>query len=667
MLMKVPRPSRGSGRDSRVLKDPALLAASLDESEARFRAVADASGDAFYICKNATDSSGNVIDFEILDVNKVVVERLGLPREKLVGRNFGVVLPFARTSGMLARAVEVANSGTRFEGDFPLDIPGRARRWVHHNIVRLGEGIALSSRDITESKASEEKRRESEERLRLALEIAHAGAWTWDIASNSFSGSESLGPIFGLPRGTTLPSLQALLAVIHPDDRAEIAGAFRRARDSGEPYQTEFRVVWPDGSLHWVDGRGRVVCDDHGKPVRAVGVGMDVTERKASEHALQRAHRALRTVSSVNSHLVRATEESQLLMDVCRTIVDEGGYLFAGVGYARDDFEKSINPVAIAGAYPDFVAQGIQTWADTEVGQRPISRAIRTGKPEIARTISQDAAFAQFHDAARSRGFESNLALPLSDEMRTFGALSIYASGPDAFNDDELAMLQELADDLTFGILALRTRAERDRHALAIVEHERVLTSSLRDTVAMVATIVEMRDPYTAGHQHRVAELAVAIGQELGLAPTQLDTIRLAGIVHDVGKIQVPAEILSKPGKLSAAEYELLKTHPEAGYQILKNVAFPWPIADIVRQHHERMDGTGYPNGLRGEQILIESRILAVADVVEAMAAYRPYRRALGIDIALAEIERGKGLAYDAQVVNVCLKLLREGRFRLPG
>lgn len=185
-------------------------------------------------------------------------------------------------------------------------------------------------------------------------------------------------------------------------------------------------------------------------------------------------------------------------------------------------------------------------------------------------------------------------------------------------------------------------------------------------TVEVATTISEMRDPYTAGHERRVAEIAVAIGAELGFDAHRQEGLRVAGYLHDVGKITIPSEILSKPGKLSTAEFALIKGHPQASFDILKKVEFPWPIALVALQHHERLDGGGYPQGLKGGETLLESRIMAVADVVEAMASHRPYRAGLGIDKALAEIERGRGTAYDPAVADACLRMFRENRYQLP-
>jgi HD-GYP domain-containing protein (c-di-GMP phosphodiesterase class II) len=164
-----------------------------------------------------------------------------------------------------------------------------------------------------------------------------------------------------------------------------------------------------------------------------------------------------------------------------------------------------------------------------------------------------------------------------------------------------------------------------------------------------------------------VAEIAVAIGAELGFDARRQEGLRVAGYLHDIGKITIPAEILSKPGKLSSIEYELIKAHPQSSYNVLKDVDFPWPLAEVALQHHERMDGSGYPQGLKGEAILLEARIMAVADVIEAMSSHRPYRAGLGIDAALSEIERGRGSAYDADVADACLKLFREKGYVIPG
>lgn len=207
-------------------------------------------------------------------------------------------------------------------------------------------------------------------------------------------------------------------------------------------------------------------------------------------------------------------------------------------------------------------------------------------------------------------------------------------------------------------------RRERKRIEQALRESEANLRESLKLAVKAISTALEMRDPYTAGHQKRVAELAIAIAKELGMEEFRIEGLSLAAAIHDIGKISVPAEILTKPSRLTSLEYRIIQGHVESAYEIIKDAKFPWPVGDIIMQHHERLNGSGYPKGLRGDAILLESRIVAVADVVESMLSHRPYRPARGLDAAMAEIEEGKGVLYDPAVVDACKGLFLEKGFR---
>ncbi len=195
-------------------------------------------------------------------------------------------------------------------------------------------------------------------------------------------------------------------------------------------------------------------------------------------------------------------------------------------------------------------------------------------------------------------------------------------------------------------------------------ESEERLRKYLEGTINALSSTVEKRDPYTAGHQKRVTDLACAIAKEIGFSAAQTEGIRLAGLIHDVGKILVPSEILSKPGRLSEIDFNMIRTHAQVGFDILKTIDFPYPVAKTVLQHHERMDGSGYPRGLTGDKILPQAKVLAVADVVEAIASRRPYRAAGGINKALNEVSNNKGILYDSEMVDTCLKLFREKGFK---
>ena len=223
--------------------------------------------------------------------------------------------------------------------------------------------------------------------------------------------------------------------------------------------------------------------------------------------------------------------------------------------------------------------------------------------------------------------------------------------------------LSRLVPVVRWELREVEVRRERGRAEETLQQSYEKLRRVLEETAVALGSAIEKRDPYTAGHQQRVAQLACAIARGMGLSKSKIEGIRVAGILHDIGKIYIPAEILSKPGSITEIEFQMIKTHPRAGYDILRDIEFPWPVAQITLQHHERMDGSGYPSGLSGEDILLEARILGVADVVEAISSHRPYRPALGIDMALDEISQKKGTLYDLDVVNACLTLFQKEGF----
>jgi PAS domain S-box-containing protein/putative nucleotidyltransferase with HDIG domain len=214
-------------------------------------------------------------------------------------------------------------------------------------------------------------------------------------------------------------------------------------------------------------------------------------------------------------------------------------------------------------------------------------------------------------------------------------------------------------------VLAIaRDISERKQAQEEAKQNTERLIRAMEHAIQAMTIVVEMRDPHTAGHQQRATQLACAIAKQIGLSKEQISGLRLAGLIHDIGKVRVPAEILMNPDGLSEPEFMMIKAHPRLGYEILRTIDFPWPVAQIVLQHHERMDGSGYPSGLSGEDIIMEARILAVADVVDAMASHRPYRPALGINKALEEISQNRGVLYDSKAVDACLTLFRDKKFK---
>jgi PAS domain S-box-containing protein/putative nucleotidyltransferase with HDIG domain len=394
----------------------------------------------------------------------------------------------------------------------------------------------------------------------------------------------------------------------------------------------------------------------------------DMTELEEHEHRLATKTWALSAYAGAALALWQNQSPEGFFKAICEAITSESVYRLAWVGIVEDGSGKPIRLAAASGnarAYMD----GLQlSWSEDEPGGRgPTGVSIRTGQLQIVEDTETSVVYSPWKERARQFGIRSSISVPFVADGSLRGALVVYAAEPNAFEPVAIEVFVHLAEQIGFGM----HRTEQERLLQAEREHaaeaERQLTHALSAMVAPIVLAMEMRDPYTAGHQGRVAEIAVAIGREMGWQEGRLQGLRVAAQVHDIGKISIPAEILTKPGQLTAAERALINGHTETGYTILKDIPFPWPIAEIVRQHHEKLDGSGYPRGLKGDSILPEARVLTVADIVEAMAAYRPYRQGIPLKIVLEQIEKDAGTLLDAEAVRICVALFREQHFMLPG
>ena len=511
--------------------------------------------------------------------------------------------------------------------------------------------------DITERRKAEELLRASEERFRMQIEEAPDAILLLDCDQDRFiSANKAAERLFGVPRDQILKQGLQHFYTPQQDDSLSVAQSFFENREralSGEQVILERRIRQVSGEERLCQ-LTLVRLPSKARMLRASLV--DVTESNRAEMALQRLNRTLRTLSAAGTAVVRSLTEKELLDDMCRVAVETGGYRLAWIGFIEHDEAKTVRPAAWAGEYPEYVAAAKITWAEDARGEGPIGTAVRTGEAQVNQNVATDPLMAPWRAEMLKCNLKSIIALPLKTRSEVFGALALYAKEPDAFGPEEVTLLTELAADLAYGISAQRDHAGRET---ALV----TMQVNLKSTVQAIATVVEMRDAYTAGHQHRVAALAIAIAHEIGLSEEQIEGLFLAATIHDVGKINVPTELLSKPGKLTPLEYQMLQTHVQTGYEITKGINFPWPIAQIILQHHERLDGSGYPQGLKGEAILPEAKILAVADVVEAMTSRRPYREALGAHAAMAEITQNKGRLYDPAAVDACVDLFRNKAF----
>ena len=444
------------------------------------------------------------------------------------------------------------------------------------------------------------------------------------------------------------------IELVHPDDRDPTEKARVSLIEGNEVLSFRNRCLHKDGSYRWLSWDSMLL------PAEGLmyGAVRDITEEIRNEKKMSQLNRALRVLSAGNRALVRVGDEVSLLKEMCKVLVEEGGYPIAWVGFSVDDDIHSVKPVASAGVNKDFFDELDTNWDDTMCGEGPTSMAIRTGEPQLVKNIQKDPTMARWHDFAMSHGLTALISLPLFDRTgESIGVMNIYGVHGGVFIPEEIKLLEELANDLSYGIGTHRLQADK-------MHTETMLEESLLQAIQAIARTVEKRDPYTAGHQNRVAQLAVAIATEMNMSESEIDGIRLGATIHDIGKIYIPAEILNRPGRLTDHEFGLIKTHPEVGFEIVEGVPFPWPIAEMVRQHHERLDGSGYPQGLKGAEILLEARIMAVADVVEAITSHRPYRPALGLEAGVEEIQKKRGEWFDPQAVDACVRLVTEGRFR---
>ena len=412
--------------------------------------------------------------------------------------------------------------------------------------------------------------------------------------------------------GYTEPELLSVtfLDITHPDDRAasgDLRDRLVTAQPGSPALALEKRYLRKDGSALWALVTGALLRNAYGTPEHVLVVIQDITERKHAEESLRESEQRFRAMLEQSIAAVYMIQDGKVVYGNPR--------MHEIFGYAP---EEQVDPDPLAHIAPHERARVAE---------------------QMARRLSDEPIAAYSVAAVRKDG--------------TPFTLGVHAKR--ASFDGKPAIIA-IAQDIT----------EKARDEEEIKHYVTRLEQAIQSTINVVATIGELRDPYTHGHERRVGEIAAEIAAEMGLDANRVEGIRVAGYLHDVGKIGVPAEILAKPARLTKAEFDLVRDHAQRSYEILKGVEFPWPVAEAAWEHHERVDGSGYPRGLKGDEIILEARILAVADTVEAMSSHRPYRPGLGIEAALEEISRNRGKLYDAAAVDACVRLFREKHFTLP-
>jgi PAS domain S-box-containing protein len=574
-------------------------------------------------------------------------------------------------------------------------------------------GICGLSRDITKHERAEEALKQSEERYRTILEEIEDGYQEVDLSGNFTFFNESFCKIFGYSKNELLGSnFRRYAADEETADR--VYRAYNQMYKTGNPLKRfEWDIINKDGTRRSIEFFASLLRDGEGHRRGFRGIVRDVTDRKFVEEQYRTMANSSQTgvyivqdgrLCFVNPHIPNYSgypeeeligeqvlhfvhpDDRKMVREMARKML--AGELTAPYEYRIVDknnqvrwLMETVTPISYKGR--------------SAVLGNTMDTTERKWAEERYRSIFENAQEGIFQTTHEGRYLTANQALAAMlgyDSPEDLITTVINIPKQLYLNPEDrkvlLKMIEEQGPVRGFETqfyrkngsmiwVSVNQQAVRDAggHLLyyegfnedITIKKEGIerIKKALGATVQAMAVTVETRDPYTAGHQRRVADLSRSIATEMNLPADQIDGIRMAAIIHDLGKISVPAEILSKPTRLTALEFSLIKTHSQSGYDILKDIDFPWPIARMVLEHHERMDGSGYPQGLIAEEALLESQILAVADVVESMASHRPYRPALGIDAAVKEIENNRGTLYDNAVADACLRLFREKGYQL--
>jgi PAS domain S-box-containing protein/putative nucleotidyltransferase with HDIG domain len=576
----------------------------LRESEEQLSTSLENAPDGIYM----SDLEGN-----FLYGNRRCEEIIGYKREELIGKNFLELNVLAESS--LARAVEVLNDNVKGKSTGPdeVELISRDGRRIPLEIntsvvYRKGQSIVLAFvRDITERKQADDALKESESRLRRFYESGLMGVIYWNMNGQIVDANDKFLAIIGYSRDDLANGRISWIDMTPPEYRHLDDDSVVELKATGvnkKPFEKEY--IRKDGTRVPILLAGAMLDEERFNGVAFV---LDISERKQAERTIEKQREEYRTIFDAVRPMITYLDKEGVIQRINKSGADTVNLT------PQEIVGKTVHAFFPAAEADKFIADN--------------NKVITSGEPIIGSIIEYTLPSGQKRWAQIDR-------IPYLDES---GDLT----GVITFNQD--ITRRKLAED-------------------NLVQSYESLKKTLNDAINTMVKIVETRDPYTAGHQQKVAGLATAIAREMKLEDTRIDQLRTASVVHDIGKMYVPSDILSKPGRLSDIEYSLIKTHAQSGYDIVNGMDFPGVVSKIVLQHHERLDGSGYPNQLKAADTLLEAKILAVADVIEAMASNRPYRPALGIDKALEEISKNRGRLYDPGVVDICLKLFTEKNYK---
>ncbi|OHE22999.1 MAG: hypothetical protein A2X92_09695 [Syntrophus sp. GWC2_56_31] len=531
-------------------------------------------------------------------------------------------------------------------------------------------------RELGQSQSEQKQRAkllgESEDKYRRLVETTTDWIWAMDLEGCRTYSNPAVYPLLGYQVGEVMGAYT--FPPMHSEDEQPIREMIKHCIEQKIGWQN-FRIRrWhKDGSIRSFESTASPIMNAAGKIEGFSGIDRDITERKREEAALQAAH------DQLEQRVADRADELMRVNDALRTEITERKREKAALQEAHGELEQRLAArtdelVRVNDALRTEINERkrVETALQAAHGEREQRLADRADelvqandalRTEVTERKRIEASLQEAHDRLEQRVADRTdelvrvtdaLRTEIAERKRVETALQAAHDELEQRVADRTDELVRMNDGLQTEITGCKEAEEQRQHALDNLQQ------TIGTTMRVMGSAVEIKDPYMAGHQRRSAALARSIAGEMGLSQDKIDAIRMAGSIHDIGKLSIPTEILLKPGKLSEIEVPLIKEHAKRGYEILKDVESSWPLAEIVYQHHERVDGSGYPRNLKGDEICVEASIMAVADVVEAMASPRPYRPALGIEAALEEIEKNRGTLYDKTVADACLQLFRE-------
>lgn len=668
---------------------------------------------------------------QYLDVNPAATAITGYERERLLQMSIQDITALESITQAIQRFRQLQETH-HLEAELQYIHANGSIRWWTVSAVKISENRYLGfSIDITEKKQAEEKEKLLTERLTLATSAAKLGIWDWDIVNNKLIWDDGMYRLYNTSRDNFTGAYEAWAYHIHPDDKAQTEQAIQDALDGKAEYAPEFRIIWSDGSVHFLQAAALTFHDTSGKPTRMVGINYDITSLRKAEAEVRENELRFRSfieqspiaigIFNLEGFGIYANQKCIETLGLANTeeFAGKPAYNYFAPKFIEESKERTqrrllglpvpeeyesiaVHPdgsefpvhLAIAPIHLPSGTVSIAFLSDI-TARKEVETAVKleaeryhalieSTKDWIWVVDSEDHKLTLFNSSVASY-FKRNHGVILRqgmirEEMLSENRRDLWngfykkAINEGAFTTEYQTDVEKLnfivslspliIDEKTVGVSVFAKDITSETHYKEELELSNLsLSKRMQQSLNAISKIGEIRDAYTAGHQKKVTELSCAIAREMGLPEETIINISFGALIHDIGKIYIASDILNKPGKITNLEYQILQTHVDQSYEIVKEIDFPPAVIEMIHQHHEHMDGSGYPQRLVGSQIITEARILAVADVVEAMTSHRPYRPALGIDKALAEIMQFRGEKYDIDVVDACLMLFREKGF----